>query len=425
MRLYRGVSAGVVSGAVLLLSAGSALAQGEVGGSVEATTEGAEAEATAEEAPATPPAEEEAPAEEPAPIEPAAEEPPEDDLGFSYLFFGDAYASVQTAQVGTAVPSWRAYEANGVDPVAGRLNENGFGLAFAGLDLSYAGKNWGATTSLRFGPGVQKFYGSDTNLLGIDNIIQAYVTWKPADALTFDFGQFGTIFGAEVSESWLNLNYTRGALYYQMQPFWHTGLRANLALSDVVSLNALLVNDVNQTTLAAPGAGSNTQAALQLAIATDTIGFYLGTLQTLGTGSRLGFDRFFDTVFTVSSGNFSLIFNGDLNISDAADPFGGATFYGLSLAAGYAFTPAFGLAGRVEYLDLDADASDTELLTGTVTLDFKPVKDVSNVVLRWDNKIEAATAPSAAGPFFDGGGGPTNLWYTSTIGLVVYADGKF
>jgi hypothetical protein len=370
-----------------------------------------------------------------APVEEEAAE--EEEAGpFSYLIFGDAYATVQTAQPGSPSPGWRAYEANAVlsapAPTTGGAAfgtfgaENGFGLAFAGLDLAYSAEKFGVTTSLRFGPGVTKFYAADMGGFGIGSITQAFATWKPSDKLTLDFGQFGTPFGAEVAESWVNLNYTRGGLYYAMQPFWHTGLRAALALSDSVTLKALLVDDVNSVSLVSTP-GGDVQAGLQLAVAAGDLGLYVGTLQTLGTQNAL-FDRFFDLVVTYLPGDFSLILNADFNASDTAtEIFGGNKFFGASVAAGYAFSPSFGLAGRVEMLDFSIDdslagANPNEILTATVTFDIKPVKDLDNVVLRWDNRLEAALDSQ---PLVDGGGGPTDLWFASTVGLVVKADGTF
>jgi hypothetical protein len=424
MSLYRGVSAGVVSGAVMLLSAGSALAQ----------TPAAPAEAPAEAAPtaettaapepvpeAAPAPVEETPAEEAAEEVAAAEEAVEEAAAeeeegpFSYMVFADAYATVQTSATGGIVPGWRAYA--GSSPT--RTTENGFSLNFAGVDLAYSAEKFGATMSLRFGPGVPKFYAADVSAFGLDSITQAFATWKPSEKLTLDFGMFGTIYGAEVAESWVNLNYTRGALYYAMQPFWHTGLRAALSLSDTVTLKGLLVNDANQISL---DPSADLQAGLQLAVSTDDLGLYIGTLQTLGE-ENLFIDRFFDVVLTYGAGDFSLVFNGDLNIDDApGELFGGPIFYGLSLAAGYSFSPAFGLAGRVEWLDNDTDVDSDELVTATLTMDFKPVKDMDNVVLRWDNRLEATTSAFA---LTDGGGELTDMWFASTLGLAVHADGIF
>ena len=64
------------------------------------------------------------------------------------MFFADAYANWQSAQPGTSAPWHRAYDSSAF----GNGSQNGFSLAFTGLDVSYVGTGWGATTSLRFGP---------------------------------------------------------------------------------------------------------------------------------------------------------------------------------------------------------------------------------------------------------------------------------
>ncbi len=136
--------------------------------------------------------------------------------------FVDAYGALRSDNNDARAPA----EGSGQGSPAGYPHEayvqaSGFALAFAGADLAYAGEQFGATISLRFGPGVNRFYGGNTSDLGINNITQAYLTWKPVDKLTLDLGQFGTLYGAEVAESWRNVNYSRGGLYYAMQPFWH------------------------------------------------------------------------------------------------------------------------------------------------------------------------------------------------------------
>lgn len=490
MRLFRGMIASVASGAVPLLASSIAFGQADVSAEAEtelnaegtAPTEVADAEGgtevgaadataaadqeaatetdaagDADQEPAVAPAEKmvadegaaeetgEALANEPtrkeAPVEEsmaeesvAVEDVPAEETSvgsFNYMLFGDAYATMQTAQVGSAAPGHRAYASSTFDGTAdvdgdgtsdlaegAMLNENGFSLAFAGLDLGYEGKGWGVTTNLRFGPGVTEYYAIDPVLGGVGAITQAYVTWAPIDSLSLDFGQFGTIFGAEVAESWNNLNYTRGALYYAMQPFWHTGLRAGIGLSDSMSLTLMLVNDANQISLAPT---SDLQAAAQLGINAGDLGLAVGTLQTLGTANAF-VDRFFDVVVTYTTGGFSLIFNGDLNVADLpGEAFGGSTFYGLSLAAGYEFSDMFGVALRGEFLDNDMDVENDEVATGTLTLDTRPVPGAENVVLRWDNRIEGGPT----GAFNDGGGDPTDLWFASTIGLAISTDGTF
>lgn len=76
---------------------------------------------------------------------------------------------------------------------------------------------------------------------GSFGIKQLYGVWKANDKLSFTIGQFGTHIGYEVIESSINFNYSLSNLFNN-GPFYHTGLKANYAISDKVGLMAGLVN---------------------------------------------------------------------------------------------------------------------------------------------------------------------------------------
>jgi putative OmpL-like beta-barrel porin-2 len=380
----------------------------------------------------------------PPPMAPAAPEaePAAAPAGLKLSAFADAFYAFQTAKQGTASPWHRAYDSQAwqSDPNGG-VAQNGFGVSFAGIDASYDGGQLGATVSFRAGPAVPIYYGGDAGPLGIDNITQAYATWHPVEQFTLDFGQFNTIFGAEVAESWKNLNYTRGALYYGMQPFWHTGLRATVAPNDKVSITGLVVNGVNTI----HDDNETPSLALQLGVHPNELisvaaGWYT-TLKPSTDGSL--FDNFFDLVAALTIERFSLVFNADLVINgDKTTEGPGYTqsldnpmYWGMSLAAGYQATDLFGLALRGEFLS-DSDnqlfkaqttlsgvtfptTQMTNLVTVTGTLDFKPVSGSNNLVIRWDNRIETSNEDI----FFNRSGNETNVWFTSVLGFVVSTDG--
>lgn len=327
----------------------------------------------------------------------------------SLFVFADAWAGFQTAKSGIEGGGGGVYANNGPDGTA----ESGFGLNWLGADLGYDAGEWGLNGSLRFGDGVA-IYGTGT----LGPITNAYASWRPAEGLDLSIGTFGTIYGAEVAESWLNLNYTRGELYFNMQPFWHTGLRAEYTSGDFV-VRGLLVNDANTSNL---GSGAM-NAGAQAGYSSDSFGLIAGVLQSLApetTVANGGFiDTFVDVVLTVNAGDFSLIGNFDLNVGSEA-----AGFWGASLAAGYGFTPQFGMAVRGEYLAssdgfLFGTDEDESLITGTLTFDVKPVEGVQNFVVRWDNRIEAASDDVYSN--LDGDG-VEDVWFSSTVGVVAYAD---
>lgn len=358
--------------------------------------------------------------------------------GLHISAFVDAYYGFQTQALGTPVPFHRAYAFNSPDFGA----ENGFSLSFAGLDASYDGGELGATISLRAGPSVPIFLGGDAGPLGIDNLLQAYATWTPTPSLSIDFGQFGTIFGAEVAESWQNLNYTRGGLYYAMQPFWHTGLRATVSPNDQVAVTGMIVNGVNSIT----EDNDSPSLALQLSLTpNEAFSLAAGWLTTLKPSSDGGsFDNFVDLVAALTVKRFSLVFNADLAVnSDVTNEGEGyrqtvqdPLFWGLSLAMGYQATDLFGLALRGEYLS-DGDnqlyqvtqrgvgtvtfpaTTQTNVFTLTGTLDFKPVHGSDALIIRWDNRIETSNRDV----FFNRSSEESDVWFGSVLGVVVTTDG--
>ncbi|MBK6812790.1 MAG: outer membrane beta-barrel protein [Sandaracinaceae bacterium] len=140
-----------------------------------------------------------------------------------------------------------------VDPVTGDsvstepnhreyARNHGFGIPFVGGDFAYAGEHGGVTVNLRFGEAAPLLIAGFNNYALISNVKQGFASWYATESLSIDLGFFDTVYGAEVADEWLNVNYTRGALYFLMQPFNHTGLRVNYAVSDTVGLKFLVVN---------------------------------------------------------------------------------------------------------------------------------------------------------------------------------------
>jgi hypothetical protein len=358
-----------------------------------------------------------------APAESAAPEHP----GVTLALFADAYGTVQTSGSGTPATrsGHRAFAGQGPN----RLAENGFSLSFVGLDATYDGGAFAATTSLRFGTSVPLF-NTNNNAFGYDNITQGFVTWRSPVGLDLDFGMFTTIFGAEVAESWRNLNYTRGALYYYGQPFWHTGLRASYALTEQLTLKAMLVNGTNNIseTEQNQGRDQSPTVAAQLGFTPNNdFSLLLGGMLATDADENDdgGFDTFLDLVATGHVGPLTLIFNSDYirTVSELSDE--PRNFFGASLAAGYALTPTFGLAGRAEFLlddrSYDNTTNDWNLTTVTATFDYKPC---ANLIFRWDNRVETSNQDVFGnryrqGPDDTNNSTFTNNWFESVVGVVV------
>ncbi len=367
----------------------------------------------------------------PAPTDDAAGE----SQGLDFSAFVDGSLVLQTARMGTGVPPHRAY-AGALVTGAGTTSANGFSLNWVGLNVGYDAGAIGATISLRAGTAMPVYNASSGHsLYGIDNITQGYLTYRPTHKLELDFGQFGTIYGAEVAESWMNLNYTRGGLYFAMQPFWHTGLRASYAASDSITVKGLLVNGVNSISEAEPDGGGAVDPVFyptigaQVAYASDKLDIFGGGLYGTETDAD-SFNVFLDLVAVLKLDPLTVILNADYNV-DQHDGVDSTSFYGVSLAAGYTLSPMLGLAGRIEHL-VDADntlygvldpnaivqptllAESISATTLTATVDVKPLEN-DNFVLRWDNRYEIGSHDIYA----DTKGAPTDSWFATVIGLVV------
>ncbi len=393
--------------------------------------------------PSSKPAPTEAPPADPEPDLPPAE--PYSEAGDSWYdaiefsAFVDAYASVNynfpKPQYGKNV--LRAHDAN-----------NGFSLSWIGVNASYPADPVGATISLRFGPTAHQIaagcFADDKAACdsgqGLENVKQAFASWKPggSDSLfTLDVGKFETPFGAEVSESHLNMNYTRSMLYAS-QPVTHTGLRGTFSISDAFDFKILAVNGWNNSVDNNVGKtfGGQLNFHFKNAEDNDLVGIsvgYLGgpehddtlvvkcgagelfspnsttcisaptnTEPTQGVLDRAsantdGWRHLVDLVVTANPiEQLRLVLNADFgrdSVRSQGDPnkYEGKNYFGVLLGARVAVVEQFGVALRGEYFrDTYAfinpyPQNEQNLVGGTLTLDYLPNDFLT---IRLDNRFD-------------------------------------
>ena len=265
-------------------------------------------------------------------------------------------------------------------------NYNGFGLNFVGGMVQYTGEKFGVTVDLRWGNGAPQ-------LSPLHPVKQGYVSWMPSDSLTFDFGFFDTIFGAEVADEWNNANYTRGALYFLRQPFNHLDIRMGAELSDKVGFTLMVTNGGvfgggGSLLVADPdiqGIDNNATPTIgwQFSfVPSDSVGLYIGGNHGAGADfDNRNWDNFFDWVLSVGGGPVTLLLNGDYTTSPSRGAGDGGLlfFYGHSLALIFDVTDKFSIGLRGEHLSGNEQERNTNsafgyLATGTITLRYKPVE---------------------------------------------------
>jgi hypothetical protein len=260
---------------------------------------------------------------------------------------------------------------------------NGFGLNFAGGDFQYTGEKFAIRLDLRFGDGADL-------LSPIAPIKQGYVSWLPSDKISIDFGFFDTIFGGEVVDEWNNANYTRGALYFNRQPFNHMGIRSAFALTDQFGMTLMVTNG---GVLGGTNIDNNETPTLgwQFSVADKkgNVGFFFGGQHGAGGDNQnKDWENFFDWVLTANAGIFTLVANGDYQTTPqgpalAADPAlvlpdNKIFAYGHSLQLIFDASDKIAIGLRGEHLSGNESyrnaTGEPFLATGTITLRYKPVE---------------------------------------------------
>ena len=232
--------------------------------------------------------------------------------------------------------------------IANPQNANAFGLGMANVVLGYETEKAGFVADLAWGP-----RADDANMAGAINQLYAY--YNVSDKLTVTAGQFNTFLGYEVISPAANFNYSTSYMF-SYGPFSHTGLKADISLSDDVSLMLGLLNTTDATE--SQPAGDDYMFGAQLGL----YGQYINLLTGQGA-TQIDFTGGLDI-----SDSFFLGVNATSYEDDAIE------FSGVALYPQVALSDAFTLGGRFEAftengaLGAFGDGDNTSItLTGSFT----------------------------------------------------------
>jgi hypothetical protein len=136
------------------------------------------------------------------------------------------------------------YRSTEFAPATSFANLNGFALGMANIVLSYEGEKAGFVTDLVYGPrGTDAVFNSN----GSSSIVnQMYVYYNVSDSFKLTLGNFNTFLGYEVISPTGNFNYSTSYMFSN-GPFSHTGIKADIAVSDDVSLMLGVLNTTDMT----------------------------------------------------------------------------------------------------------------------------------------------------------------------------------
>ena len=301
---------------------------------------------------------------------------------------------------------------NAIAPGSSFANLPGFALGMANVIASYEGEKIGFVADLVFGPrGTDAIFASpmygtvvlddngDASISGTGNIInQLYAYWNVSETVTLTLGNFNTFLGYEVISPVANFNYSTSYLF-SYGPFSHTGIKADIALSDDFSLMLGVFNDTDLTEFNATG--------------------------DYAAGAQIGYkDQYLNILYDPSF--FEIDFTGGFDLSDEfflginaaylslEDDAGG--FMGAALYPQYTVSETFALGLRTEYFAEDKNfgaigsgVADTSVIAATLTGSFT-IED--NLMIKPEIRLDSASDNS----FID-----NDLAATKSLGSFVIA----
>jgi hypothetical protein len=136
---------------------------------------------------------------------------------------------------------------NWTAPGSSFANLPGFALGMANIIMGYEGEKVGFVADLVFGPrGTDAIFASPMYSATGNIVNQLYAYWNVSESVTLTMGNFNTFLGYEVISPTANFNYSTSYLF-SYGPFSHTGIKADIALSDDFSLMLGVMNDTDLT----------------------------------------------------------------------------------------------------------------------------------------------------------------------------------
>jgi hypothetical protein len=273
----------------------------------------------------------------------------------------------------------------------------GFALGMANIVVSYEGEKSGFVADLVFGP-----RGTDAvfNSSGSSNIVnQLYAYYNLSESFTLTLGNFNTFLGYEVISPVANFNYTTSYMF-SYGPFSHTGIKADLAVSDDISIMLGVLNKTDMTE--SQPLGEDYMIGVQLGLFGQYINYLGGG--TAGV-SQIDFTGGFNLTEKLYLGINATSYSDDLDID----------FSGIALYPQYTISDTFALGARFETFSeeglgaigsISGEGDNTSFtLTGSYTS--------GNLIFKPEIRID-----SASGQFYSNADGATDSLSTFIVAAI-------
>lgn len=246
---------------------------------------------------------------------------------------------------------------NGVGFPTSFTDVNGaFSLGMANVVFAKQSDKVGFVADLAFGPRAEAANGTGEGILTAA-IKQLYMTYSPSDAVTLTLGNFSTFVGYELIDSPGNVNYSTSYLFSN-GPFYHTGLKADFALSENFGAMVGVFNDTDAKFDPVGGKHIGAQLSASVGALSAYLNFITGKEEERGENDLMEYEIDLTTTYEVSE-SFML----GLNIANYGTSMDGTSeggFFGTALYTTITTSETFALGLRGEYFAPNSgdDAAD-------------------------------------------------------------------
>jgi hypothetical protein len=276
---------------------------------------------------------------------------------------GSAYAQDTTATSPKPTISGSVdvyYRFNFANPKSGNTNnltsftnsQNSFELGMATIRADHSFGKASVTADLGFGRRAQEFSYNDgeesaglNGFVSLNSVKQLFVSYAVSDKFKLTMGKWGTHVGYEVVDAYLNRNYSMSYMF-SYGPFFHTGLKADIALGGKTALMVGIANptDYSTTTSSSKWIIAQLSTASKSGAVKAFLNYQGGKYDIKSTLNQV------DLVVTGTvSSTFSVGYNGTVQMRK---PNGGKNYnwWGSAVYLNVDPTSKFGLTLRGEYL---------------------------------------------------------------------------
>lgn len=247
---------------------------------------------------------------------------------------------------------------------------NSFNLGMANVVFAKEGKV-GFVADLAVGPRAEVANGYSGSTLSA--IKQLFVTYSPSDAIKFTFGNFGTFVGYELIDAPGNTNYSMSYMFSN-GPFYHTGLKADITLSENFGAMIGIFNDTDRKIDEVAGKHLGLQLSTTQGGWSAFLNFLYGIEQEGGDGVKdvNGFQVDLTTTYEVSDKlllGLNATSKTSTNGEDSAGFFGAAAYAKVGLTEKVSLGLRGEYFGRTDGIDTTEDDSVLALtLSGNILL---------------------------------------------------------